>query len=660
MNKAKLRKRFFGLYNVLYRFPITVLFLLVIVITNAIIISSNDDDNFLKLIMSLAVGAFSYAVLQIIYERFLSGPSKRFLMMALSAIITVIYYIVLLNVDIYSDSTGIRTVVILFVLVVLFLWIPSINSGVSANETFMAAFKAFFIALFFMGVLFLGVALVLGTYDMLIMSIDGDAYIHAANIIFILLAPVYFLSIIPVYPRTDEKSEQVKPSDISDIKAVDKELGNKSLENANKELEHEQSLENANKELEHEQGLESANKEFEPKQSLYEMKASADKTLQPGKLLENLISYVFIPITAIYTVILLLYIIINITGELWTDSLLEPLLVSFSIIVIVVYLLASNIDSAIAKLFRLVFPKVLIPVVLFQTVSSAIKINEIGITYGRYYVIIFGVFATIAAIIFSILPIKSNGIIAPILIALSILSILPPVDAFTVSRLSQTGRLKKTLEANDMLKGNDIIPNAEISKEDKDVIKSSIDYLERMNYIKNIDWLSDYNDDKNFNSTFGFSRYGNDESYIDNKNFIRYFQREDNPISIAGYDVLLEESVSLYDASYLISGIMLNQSNYTLHLLNNSEEGNSIQLRNQAEEELINFKIIDIYTSFIDKEYDINRYSYEDTLISNAEATFTVENSNAILTIITNSINIDKWSNGENMRLQAYILVKLK
>ena len=59
--------------------------------------------------------------------------------------------------------------------------------------------------------------------------------------------------------------------------------------------------------------------------------------IRPSKFLEGLISYIIIPITAIFTVILLLYVIMNITGDFWKDNLMEPLLVTFSITVIVVY-----------------------------------------------------------------------------------------------------------------------------------------------------------------------------------------------------------------------------------------------------------------------------------------------------------------------------------
>ena len=53
------------------------------------------------------------------------------------------------------------------------------------------------------------------------------------------------------------------------------------------------------------------------------------------KFFEILISYIIIPLIAVFTIILLVYIIKNIGGEFWSDNLLEPMIVSYSIFVIV-------------------------------------------------------------------------------------------------------------------------------------------------------------------------------------------------------------------------------------------------------------------------------------------------------------------------------------
>ena len=156
----------------------------------------------------------------------------------------------------------------------------------------------------------------------------------------------------------------------------------------------------------------------------------------------------------------------SIGGEFWTDNLLEPMLVSYAITVILVYILASEIENKFTWFFRKIFPKVLVPIVLFQITSSTLSLADTGVTHTRYYVILFGLFAAISGILLSILPVRKNGVIAALLIVFATISIVPPVDAFTISRNSQTDALKDVLEQNNMLEDNKIKPNKSITEKD--------------------------------------------------------------------------------------------------------------------------------------------------------------------------------------------------
>ena len=168
-----------------------------------------------------------------------------------------------------------------------------------------------------------------------------------------------------------------------------------------------------------------------------------DEAAHCPKFLGVLISYILIPLIAVFTLILVVYIIKNIGGEFWTDNLLEPMLVAYAITVILVYILASEIENKFTAFFRKIFPKVLVPIVLFQITSSILSLTDTGVTHTRYYVILFGLFAAIAGILMSFLPVRKNGVIAALLIVFAVVSIVPPVDAFTVSRINQIDMLKK-------------------------------------------------------------------------------------------------------------------------------------------------------------------------------------------------------------------------
>jgi hypothetical protein len=374
------------------------------------------------------------------------------------------------------------------------------------------------------------------------------------------------------------------------------------------------------------------------------------KFITPTKFLDALISFVIIPITVVFTIILLLYIIMNITGDFWTDNLMEPLLVSYSIIVIIVYLLACTINNVFTKYFKLIFPKVLVPVVLFQTVSSILKIGDVGITYGRYYVIMFGIFATIAGVLFCIKPVKKNGLIAPVLIGLSLISIFPFVDVFSVSKANQIGRLEDVLERNNMLSGDTITSNANISEKDKQIIIASVGYLDTLDYLKEIDWLSDYSKTYNFEATFGFTEY----NQINDNNLNVYIGRDKNlAIPIDGYDYLVRMSLHTQSSGTNMGSFEIDGKTYTLRIDSNNDKEQEIIL-NEADTELIRFDMNDIYDKFIDI------YSYEKTMVDTEEMTFKQENEAAILTIIAESIIINQWSDSENREAEVNILIRVK
>lgn len=612
--KVKMMDRWTGLIDTLNRYPLSVIMLTAAVVLNCFIINMSYDNNYIRLVITFLLCALNAAVLQHLYERYYDNKGTRKILMLISVVIAIVYYLLISNKE-WNEEVTIRTTVILFILAVAFLWIPVQRSEFSFNQSFMAAFKGFFTTVLLSGVLYIGIALVLGATNMLITNVDSKLYLHAANFVFVLLAPIYFLSLIPYYPG---KSNAVVDPVLKEETPADDTL-----------------------------------KEEQPAKGTDSVKLDTrrDNLLRltaPTKFLETLVSYVAIPITAIFTVILLLYIIMNITGDFWTDNLMEPMLLSYSITVIIVYLLASSLNNAFAGYFRMIFPKVLVPVVLFQTLSSILRIGEIGITYGRYYVILFGIFATVAGILFCIVPVKKNGLIAPILIALSVISILPPVDAFTVSEVTQTNRLIRALKRNDMFDGEAITPKSDVSKKDRDIIVSSFDYLNRMEYTKNIEWLSKYQDSYNFEEIFGFSRY---EGSKDDYHYVAVNRNTNSLIEVKGYDYMTRVQVSdKYDAEP-IGSFDTEGKTYTL-IFDIPDTDTKDLVLEEAGQELIRISL--------DKIYDKYKSESGELYVDTDEVTFIQEEASVTMTVIAERININMWDGNEDIYAELLLLIKIK
>jgi hypothetical protein len=591
-NRNKLKEKWLGLTDTVTRFPLTFLLLLTAVITNALALETQDNLIYMNLLITFLLGAAIFVVLQLLYERFLEYPVFRIMFMIITVAASIVYYLFIHEKD-WSIEISIKTIVIFFLLFILFLWIPVIKSRYNMNESFMAVFKSFFTAIFFNGILYLGVVLVIGATNLLIVKVDSQAYIHAASIIFLFIAPTYFLTMLPVFPGKIELREAAEEKELQEIR---------------------------------------------------------QKLITPSRFLEALISYVMIPITVVFTIILLLYIIMNITGKFWTDNLMEPLLVSYSITVIVIYLLASAIHNPFTVYFRRIFPKILIPIVLFQTISSLLKISEVGITYGRYYVIMFGIFATIAGLLFCFVPIQRNGIIAPVLIVLTIISILPPLDAFTLSVKTQITRLERVLLQNNMLSNDTVAAGTNVSGEDQATIISAVNYLERMGKIKDIPYLSSYYATMDFDRIFGFSRYAGE-----GKAYQSYYYSRDysDPIPIAGYDYMIQTNIHNQSQNSVLGSFTAGGESYQLLLKQTDENNIILVLADEQEQEIIRYEYNQLFS-------DVLRYNSNRDMRSTEEMTFTTENEKAVMTVIANSVSYNEWQEGSEKASELLLLINIK
>ncbi len=575
---SKLSQKLFGLTAAVSRYPATTAFLLLGAAINAYALSTDKTYN--KAFMACIVGAVLSAVSQAAFERFSQKASVRLGLAAISAALAGGYYLLIRSSPDYSTENSVRTTVTVFALVFAYMLMPAIKSHLSFNKSFMATFKALFQSILYSAVFFVGCSLIIAAFDTLIARVGSDAYTHTANLVFVLLAPVLFLSLIPVYPGRHSGGSNASPAALAREEAI------------------------------------------------------ARATYCP-KFLEVLIAYIIIPLAEIFTVILVLYIFLNISGDFWRDNLLEPLLISYAIAVMLILFLSARLENRMAVWFRRIFPKVLVPIVVFQLIASTFILRETGVTHPRYFVILFGVFATCAGIIFSLSPVKMSGVAAALLIVFSIVSITPPIDAFTISRISQRQRLEAVLTQNGMLQNNTLIPNPAVSESDREKIVSSIEYLYQTNAIGNITWLpQSFDFYADFENVFGFNRYGTPGK---GGRYISVFMAPGLPIDISGYNILAHASVDSSTAvQEIISQFDNGGENYTL--LRTLRDGRAYFVLTQTEgEELIRFDTQEIFSRY-------NNFGAEKSILSEEQATFTAESDRAKMSIVIQnaSINTDQ------------------
>ncbi len=540
----------------------------------------------MKYIVTCAIGALSAASAEAVYERFFNSVKSRILAYVAAVVVTGLFF---LSVRVLQDS-GMELVIRTFVtggaLFVFYVWIAAAGSAVTFNETFMAAFKSLVQSILFAGVLFLGCAAIIAAINTLIVHIDEDAYLHASNIAFTLFAPILFFSLIPRYPGKDGG----EPSDI------------------------------------------------------------ARKRVSCPRVLEVLLSYIVIPLTAVFTVILLIYIVSNIGGAFWTDNLLEPLLVSYTVIGIVVTILSGRLENQFAVWFNRIFPKALIPIAGFQIVASALAAGDTGVTPGSYYVILYGVFAVLSGLALSILPMKKSGVVAALLVALSIVSLVPPVDAFSLSAASQINTLETTLTENGMLVDGQLTPYSGTSApEDKDRIVEALRSLDNIDKLDRINWLpEDFSvyDDAAFFAAFGFNMYtGPDQS----GQYISVYYDSTQPLPVTDYDVYMDLRPYWQFGDNERFGTVTDAGGkiYTLR----SVDG-SIALYDDGGAMLVAFALDNIYARYTVYPADKHELNLD-------EATFTADGDTAGLKIIVQTAQYEINNVKDYEGLQLIVLVDL-
>ncbi|KRQ86358.1 hypothetical protein ABG79_01870 [Caloramator mitchellensis] len=268
------------------------------------------------------------------------------------------------------------------------------------------------------------------------------------------------------------------------------------------------------------------------------------------KLFKVLILYIVMPLLSAYTTILYIYFFKILITRVFPQGIVSHLVLWYSIIVTAVLFFITPIieENKWARIFLKVIPKVILPILVMMFVSIGIRINQYGITENRYYVLVMGIWVFLIMIYFAFTR-KLINIVIPTTLALVILiSTFGPLSSFSISKYSQNKRFESILVKNQMLKDGKVVPNANISKEDKLQISMILEYFERNHSLKDVKHLPDNFEIKDMKTVFGFE---SQSGYIYP---IEYYTIERDPnyrsLDIKDYDYFLDTRYMLDNATY--------------------------------------------------------------------------------------------------------------
>jgi hypothetical protein len=257
-----------------------------------------------------------------------------------------------------------------------------------------------------------------------------------------------------------------------------------------------------------------------------------------SKGLKVLLLYIVIPLISIYTVILYVYFAKILITQTWPRGIVSNLVLWYAVLCAAVIFFLTPIleEKPIAKLFRVWFPRLLIPILAMMFVSIGKRINQYGFTENRYYVVLLGIWILLVMIYF-VLSKTLRNIFLPLSLSLFVfISVYGPLSAFNISSMSQNSRLTALLEKNNMIQDGLVIPSATVSKTDKENISSIVYFFDYRDLTK-IKYLDDDFKMTDFEKTFGFSAT---ENYFPSQEYVYlYAQQGNTSIDIKGYDYTL-------------------------------------------------------------------------------------------------------------------------
>jgi len=344
-----------------------------------------------------------------------------------------------------------------------------------------------------------------------------------------------------------------------------------------------------------------------------------------------LLSYVLIPLTAMYTLVLLAYLVKTlVSGD--QGDLLRPLILAYCIVVISLYILVSGIDNKISALFRMIAPKLMLLIALYQVIQLISKIPSEGVEYGRYFVILFGIYSVAAGVLMSVLPLKKNVILGIVLTGFALVSVIPPVDAFTYSTLSQVRIVEQVLNDNSMIKDGAIVPDSNLSDEDEQKITDGMQYLYDIKETDKVQGVSaDFEMYLDFEEVFGFSPYY-DSGYIDVEDTSIWFSLDSSsPINISTYEYMVNVQGNNYggaDRDDVVVSVTDQGTRYDIAIVTDGSQIR-LELRDESGVSMISAAVNDLIDSLEGTETQSAK-----EMMSAEKMTFDVEGAGASMRII--------------------------
>ena len=214
---------------------------------------------------------------------------------------------------------------------------------------------------------------------------------------------------------------------------------------------------------------------------------------QPKKFTANLVRYILLPLTTIYTLILYVYgIKIIAVGVLPKGEICFMVTALTAVVYLLLFLLKaldSNEDDKLTRIALKSFPAVLLPLLVMMSVAIGERVGQYGITVDRLYVMTFNIWAYATAIYLFITRSRNiNSVAISFAIVFLLTSIIPGANYTSMVNNHMRNSVIGTLEKVGFDKSQLPLTHKQFeeAKEKMDEsswaeVKSKLRYLDTMN-----------------------------------------------------------------------------------------------------------------------------------------------------------------------------------
>lgn len=334
---------------------------------------------------------------------------------------------------------------------------------------------------------------------------------------------------------------------------------------------------------------------------------------ESSKFIEAVISFVLLPLTALATIIIYIYMLKILALRQIPQNSIYRIIAGLFVVAFPVWVMTYEYKqkNKFVEVFSKIMPIAFIPLIGLQVYSIGARIGENGITPVRYMGVMFIIFEIIA-IVLSIVN-KRKYLTNAVLVAaglMAISTILPVVNMEEISNYNQASRLKNAWRKGERF--------TSLSSEEKATASSAYRYLLRQENSEK--YLPKYLDKEELTEKLieHYSPYGDEDETYDEKittyKRVNYQYPDDGVITVEGYNCIKKfqvyeydineenlESVSLYDT------FNINLKDYVLGLIEANKNGDE-----SAKEYIVSHRVHrvddsrDIYITDVNLSYEVD------------------------------------------------------